>query len=267
MYRLGLVGNPVKESLSPGIHQTFLKMFDLKGIYDLHEVEDLEGSGVIEQLKREEYHGFNVTIPFKESIILYLDELDGHAIRMGAVNTVKNVDGRWIGYNTDGIGYYRSLKNYYPEFTNELKNKKVLIIGAGGAAKGILYILQDNGVSQADLTNRTISRAENLADLYNNSEAKSISQAEADLASYDLVIQTTPLSRSKQSLISLTNLSDNTIASDIVYHPKKTPFLEKAEEIGCSLLFGESMLWEQAAESFEIWTGLEVNKNYFNNKL
>src|SRR5699024_3445380 len=106
-------------------------------------------------LNKENLYGFNITVPYKETIMNYLDDLDDSAKQIGAVNTVLNNDGQWIGYNTDGIGYVRSLKTKFPQLA-DAKDKRVLLLGAGGAARGIYYAFMESGFSTIDIANRTV---------------------------------------------------------------------------------------------------------------
>src|SRR5690625_2467600 len=126
MYQLGLIGYPIKHSLSPWIHEQFLKKANLSGRYTLFEIGPNESfAQVMEELKRKELDGFNVTVPYKQTIIPYLDEIDTEAESIGAVNTVLNDNGRWIGYNTDGKGYLRALENKFPKLLADKTNKKI----------------------------------------------------------------------------------------------------------------------------------------------
>src|SRR5690625_1637985 len=136
-YQLGLIGYPIQHSLSPWIHETFLRRTNLHGSYTLMEISSKQSlTDAINTLKQKNLHGFNITVTYKEKIIPYLQGMDEHAKHIGAVNTVLCKNGEWIGYNTDGIGYVRSLQNHFPELKEE-KEKQILILGAGGAAKGI----------------------------------------------------------------------------------------------------------------------------------
>src|SRR5699024_10052175 len=143
-------------------------------------------------LKKQNLNGFNVTVPFKEKIIPYIDELDELAERVGAVNTVLCKQGKWIGYNTDGIGYVRSLLDYYPEI-KEMKNAQIMILGAGGAAKGIFNALIKSGFSHITIANRTIEKANEIISNHTtlpNLHTMSLKTAEDKIDKYDVIIQT-----------------------------------------------------------------------------
>ena len=272
-YHLGLIGYPIKHSLSPWIHQQFLNQTGLKGTYDLFEFQpDQDFSNDLDQLKEKNIHGFNVTVPYKEKIIHHLDALDHNAKAMGAVNTVYNRNGEWIGYNTDGIGYVRSLLNKFPQLERE-KEKRILLIGAGGAARGIYYALMIFGFSSIDIANRTLQSARNIAHLRLNhvdTNVISLQKAETDLYEYDIIIQTTSVGMKPNidhTIIHLSKVKTGCIVSDIVYQPIKTKFLTEAEKLGASIHFGHTMLLYQAQAASEIWTFKKAKLNNLDQKL
>ena len=213
-------------------------------------------------MKQDGLMGFNVTAPYKASIIPYLDRLDFYAQEMNAVNTVKLMDGQLVGYNTDGIGYIEALRQAKSEFFNQTK-KKILIIGAGGAAKGIALALNDIENFTIDITNRTEEKAIELTKKLKTSQVYDLTEAEEHLGKYDLIIQTTTVGMQPNidtQIIRLDRVKPQAIVSDIVYQPKWTKFLEQADELGIEVLFGIDMLIHQAAKSFEIWTGHRPNE-------
>ncbi len=261
MYKMALIGNPIKQSASPNIHHSFLKNLNLQGSYELFEITESDIEETIQFLVENNFIGFNVTIPFKETVMSHLDKVDESAKRLQAVNTVKiSKAGQLIGYNTDGIGYVQSLQETYPTFFNAVHQKNVLIIGAGGAAKGIYYTLQAYPFNRVDVTNRTIEHAVNMVYSIRNSEAIQLNEVSNYLNRYDLIIQTTSVGMTphdETQIISLKGIKKGTIVSDIIYKPKWTAFLKEAKANGAQLLFGESMLFYQAREAFHIWTNLK----------
>ncbi|MFC7060705.1 shikimate dehydrogenase [Halobacillus seohaensis] len=261
MFKLGLIGYPIAHSLSPWIHNRLLEEQGLKGDYQLFEIEPDQFDIRIKKLKEYDLDGFNVTVPYKERILNYLDEIDEAAEFLGAVNTVKVENGKWVGYNTDGIGYLTSLINRYP---NVLKNAgKVLILGSGGAARGIYYTLLQKGVNQVDISNRTVQKAEQIIkelDGGSFSTPLTIEEAEQNIGQYDVVVQTSSVGMSPekdQSIIDFKHIKAGALFSDIVYRPMYTAFLEKADSLGANLHFGHEMLLHQAIYAFEIWTNSE----------
>ena len=261
---LKLIGYPIKHSMSPWIHNQFIEISELKGQYSLFEIkpeDDFEKK--IVQLKREQIDGFNITVPYKEKIIPYLDKMDKTAEMMGAVNTVHSRNGKWTGYNTDGIGYVRAVKNAFPFLFNN-KETKVLIIGAGGAARAIYYALAENDVKTIDILNRTAKKAEEIAVLGQEKTKTAIydlEQGEAILENYDLIVQTTSVgmkpNESKTPVV-IKKLKTDAVVSDIIYQPIKTAFLKQAEQAGGNIHYGHTMLIYQAQYAFEIWTGKQV---------
>lgn len=260
--KLGLLGFPVKHSLSPWIHEQFLEKSGLEGSYELFETSPDKLSVQMEKWRDEEIDGFNITIPYKQKIISFLDEIDEEAKNIGAVNTVVNQNGSWKGYNTDGRGYYRSLRNSFPSMVPADSN--VLLIGAGGGARGIYRVLVSEGFSRVDITNRTQEKAVQLLELNHTgvpSAVLSLIQAEEQLGNYDIIIQTTSVGMEPsedQIPLSLKNIKSGAVASDIVYKPLMTRFLKEASEKGAFTHQGHAMLLYQAQYAFEIWTGNRV---------
>lgn len=261
MLQLGLIGSPLGHSLSPWLHSNFLEQTGLKGEYQLMEIKPENFSGEISTLKDREMNGFNVTVPFKREIIPFLDSIDDRASHLGAVNTVVVQDGKWRGYNTDGDGYLESVRAVYPDIISSAE--RVLIIGSGGAARGIAFSL--SGLSlRIDITNRTPSRAEELlSDLPEAVRGRVLTLNEAALAldEYDWVIQTTSVGmapKPEEIPIDVKKVKEDALFSDIVYRPLETRFLLEAKRKGARVHYGHLMLLYQAAYSFALWTNEEV---------
>ncbi|WP_226667313.1 shikimate dehydrogenase [Metabacillus litoralis] len=253
----GLIGCPVEHSMSPNIHNDAFKDQELDGYYHAFHVEPDCLTESVHALKTLGVRGFNVTIPHKISIIPHLDELDETAKIAGAVNTVVHKDGRLIGYNTDGNGYVTSLKEMVKR---PLTEQKILIIGAGGAARGIYFTLTHQGCQHIDLCNRTVAKAEELVHACpfpNTSTSLSLIQAEEQLGSYDIIIQTTAVGlhpNSNLKPLSLKNARSTAVVSDIIYNPIYTALLQEAENLGLTVHTGVGMFVHQAALAFELWT-------------
>lgn len=261
--KLGLIGHPIEHSKSPWIHQQFLDQTGIKGSYQLIEIEPNQFEENIKKLKQTDWDGFNVTIPYKEKIIPYLDEISSDAEQIGAVNTVVCRNQRWYGYNTDGLGLVTALKDNFPGlFTG---GRSALILGAGGASRGIYYALINENFSEVAIANRTISRAENLLTLNQGqikSYALSFKEAEERLSQYDLVVQTTSVGMvpvTDQQVIDLTHLKQGAVVSDIVYQPFWTAILKDAATRGGKVHHGHEMLVYQAKHAFELWSGEKVD--------
>ncbi|MET3699318.1 shikimate dehydrogenase [Bacillus oleivorans] len=257
----GVIGDPIRHSLSPLIHNHSFAKEKMEAVYHAFLVnsEDLESA--VRGMKAIGIEGFNVTIPHKEAIISHLDEIDPLAKEIGAVNTVILRNGSYIGYNTDGIGFVKGLKQSINEETAE--QKQVLIIGAGGAAKGIYYSLLADGFTKVDLANRSVERARQLVSgsthpLSSFSNTYSLLEAEENLDQYDILIQTTSVGMSpriEESPLTLQKLKEKTHVFDIIYNPFETKFLTLAKEKGCHIHNGIDMFVYQGAYAFQLWTG------------
>ncbi|RDY71971.1 shikimate dehydrogenase [Halobacillus trueperi] len=270
MYKLGLIGHPIGHSMSPWIHEKLMEQQGIEGKYELLEIQPDEFGEKVNLLKEKGLDGFNVTVPYKEKIIPYLDGLDESARHLGAVNTVHHTDQGWIGYNTDGRGFVHSLKNRFPDIFHN--NAKALLLGSGGAARGIFEALTRSNIARVDIANRTIKRAEDLIqDIPSKaySSPLTLEQAKNTLMDYDLIVQTTTVGMNPdhdKMIVSLDHLTKGTVVSDIVYRPMKTKFLNEAEKRGARLHFGHEMLLQQAVYAFQIWTDTEPESSLLLNE-
>lgn len=263
--RLGLIGFPIQHSLSPWIHQQFLSQGQVTGKYELMETSSTDFDKQMNHMKEKALHGFNVTVPYKETILPYLDELDKSAEQIQAVNTVLCTDGKWKGYNTDGIGYVKALEQAYPTVTNK---DAILLLGAGGAAKGIYHGLLQAGYTNITIANRTLERAELITQ--QRHPVIHLVEAEQTTEQYDIIINTTSVGmnpHSDQSVIHLQRIKDATIVSDIVYQPIQTKFLTDAQELGANIHYGHTMLLYQAMAAFEIWSNFTPDMRGLNEQL
>lgn len=270
-YLFGLIGYPIKHSLSPWIHEQFMEKTKINGSYEIFEISlNSNFTEAINNLRKKNINGFNVTVPYKEKIIQELDELDDQASRIGAVNTVLNVNGKLVGYNTDGLGYVKSLEKAYPKIKKSTPN--ILIIGAGGAARGIYNGLKSSGYLNIDIANRTLEKAKEIKEtnLIGKTEVITLDRAEHALNQYDIIIQTTSVGMKPNvdaQIINLTNLKSNVIISDIVYQPIMTQFLKSGKIQGANIHTGHTMLLYQAELAFNIWTEKQVNVENMDLKL
>ena len=239
--KYAVIGDPVSHSLSPVMHQVNFKSLNMEDTYEALHIPTQDFHDIRHIIEDNHINGFNVTIPHKERIIPYLDEINDQA-KVGAVNTVKIINNKWIGYNTDGIGYVMGLKQVYPD----LENAYVLILGAGGASKGIANELSKIVQPKLTIANRTMSRFETW-DMDIN--AISLEQSEQYLDEFDIIINTTSgLNNNDDIVISLDNLSSSTLVSDIIYIPYKTKFLKEAEFKGNTVYNGLDMFINQGAK-------------------
>ncbi|PWU68419.1 shikimate dehydrogenase [Gracilibacillus dipsosauri] len=269
--KLGLIGHPISHSLSPWIHAKFIDLAGLNGEYKLYEGNPNQLPDVLTQLKQNKIDGFNVTIPYKQVVLDYLDELDSDAEILGAVNTVVNQHGKWKGYSTDGEGYVRSIIESFPSLLN--KDTSVLILGAGGAARGIYRALVQKRLKRVDIANRTLDKAKELLPLgkdFTPSEVLTFHTAEKNLSQYDLIVQTTSVGmkpKVQEQIIQLDNIRKDTVVSDIVYQPIMTKILQDAKVHGARIHHGHAMLLYQGQLAFEKWTGKKLDVSHLVDEL
>lgn len=267
--KLCLIGCPVEHTLSPFIHNTLSKELDINYSYSAFNIEKGFLSNAVDALRVLDFKGFNVTVPYKNSILEYLEEVDNFAKVIGAVNTVKNVEGRLIGYNTDGKGF---LMDFEEKSGIKFKNKKVMILGAGGVARSICAIIASSGVGEITVCNRSVQNAEKLVGLIVENFISNINYCTYDsiefenkFKSSDIIINTTSVGMKldiNNSPVKNTNLfSENQIVYDVIYNPYKTKLLKDAEEIGCKVINGLGMLIYQGVLAYEIWTDKKIEKN------
>lgn len=245
---IAIIGKPVRHSLSPIIHKAGYKKLGLNYRYIAVEPTNLRQT--ISDFRDLGFSGFNVTMPFKEKIIKMLDRVDASAKKIGAVNTVVNRNGKFVGYNTDGIGAVNALKKVV-----HLKRKKVLLVGSGGAAKAIAFALKKNGVILA-IASRKIGHAKKLA---RKVKAKAIEIKKIDsLDGFDVLINATPIGmepNTRETPIKGSFLRKGLVVFDIVYKPLETKLLKEARKKECKTINGTEMLLEQAFEGFKLFTG------------
>jgi shikimate dehydrogenase len=262
---IGLIGNPVEHSISPKLHNTLCKHFNLDMVYLPFQVLPKDIVKVIDAFRALNILGFNVTIPHKSEIVNLIDDISEEALLMGAVNTVKNVDGRLKGFNTDGEGFARGLKAE----GIDVKGMKVVVLGAGGAARAVAIKLAQDGAEQIIILNRSQEKAQTLSNLIND-KVKAISNydelSEESLMRHsnncDMIINTTPIGmwpHISQSPISNRYIFKNKpVVYDLIYNPIKTEFLRIAEQASCRTINGLGMLVYQGIYAFEIWNQISV---------
>lgn len=259
-----LIGKPVSKSLSPIIHNNVFKELEEEKAYLTFTIEKENFKTTIDGLKSMNIQGFNVTIPYKKEIIHHLDDLSKEAKIIGAVNTVKNENGKLIGYNTDGPGF---IKTFYDNKI-EIKNKNVLLLGSGGAAYGIAISLVEEKVNKIYISNRNIDNAKalqnkiKLIDKNILTKVGNLSLDNIDKKNIDIIINTTSIGMypmEKMSPIELNGFSKDVIIYDIVYKPKETKLIKDGLEKGYKTFSGISMLLNQAILSQEIWLNKKID--------
>ncbi|MGB4863972.1 MAG: shikimate dehydrogenase [Tepidiformaceae bacterium] len=258
--RAGIIGHPVGHSLSPVFQAAAFKHCGLDVRY---ESWDTTASGLqarLTALRAPDVLGANVTIPHKEAVIPLLDELGGQSARVGAVNTIVNRDGRLFGFNTDGPGFVAALKN---EAGFDPSGKSVLLLGAGGAARGIAFALAEERAAEIRIWNRTPERAERLVSAVATAGATAETARTPDPTGYDCIVNCTSLGMAgtgteSEPACDFAAAHAGALAVDIVYRPEETAFLNAAKSSGLKTLGGLPMLIYQGALAFELWTGVRA---------
>ena len=257
---LGVFGHPVSHSLSPVMHNAAIRALDLDYVYVPFHVPPSDLGKAVEGIRALGIAGVNVTIPHKERIIEYLDEVSENAMRIGSVNTVANRDGRLIGDSTDGPGFLRPAEEAWGTIGG-----RALILGAGGSAKAVAFTLAQNGC-EVVIANRTHERAEELAEGLRAVFGSNISKAielrgeviAEEIGGIDLLVNTTSVGMSPNTdgiPLPPQLLHAGLKVYDLVYNPLKTRLIKEAESRGAKTMTGIKMLVYQGALSFEMWTG------------
>jgi len=247
-------GNPVAHSLSPLMHQAAFNRMGLKAQYVPFCVKDI--GKAVDGIRGLDIQGVSVTLPFKTEVMNFLDEVEEDARKIGAVNTIQNLQGRLTGYNTDWTGFVLSLKE-----SLKIRGKQFVVLGAGGAARGIVYGLIKQGAHPIIL-NRTLSKAESLGKDFG---CPFLPFSEKEKIKADCLINTTSLGMAPnkgRSPFPKKLLKKFPWVVDIIYNPLKTKLLKEAEEAGCRTMSGVGMFVHQGAEQIKIWTGQEPPRVY-----
>ena len=247
MKKYFVIGNPINHSLSPVLHNYWVKKYNIKAAYEKMQTNENGIKEIIDKIRNEKIDGINVTIPFKKTVIAFLDELTPLAKATKSVNTVYKEKNKIIGHNTDVGGFELSIKriNY------DVKNKKAFILGAGGVAPSIILALKNMGVSKIILSNRTKQKAENLKKI--NLDLEVIDWGK--IVDFDIIINTTSLGLKNSDEIKLdyANIGSNKLFYDVIYNPPETNFLSKAKRFGNQTENGKMMFIYQAHQAFSIW--------------
>ncbi len=245
-----VIGNPINHSLSPRLHNYWLKKNNIDAIYDKINLEDSEIKNFMQMIKRQKIIGCNVTVPFKKIVIPFLDNLSTEAKKTQSVNTISYDNGNLIGHNTDIIGFEKAIKS----LNFKMKGKNVLILGAGGVVPSIIFALKKMNVSQISISNRTIRKAENLKILFDN---LNIIKWGA-ISEFDVIINATSLGLKQETFnLNFSKIGKNKLFYDVIYNPNNTDFLKKGRELGNLSENGKLMFIYQALEAFKLWHGIE----------
>jgi shikimate dehydrogenase len=255
MKKFLVIGNPIEHSLSPILHNYWIKNNSINAIYEKRKLDESELDELILQIKQKKIDGVNVTVPFKKTIIPFLDELSDEAENTQSVNTLYLRDNKVIGHNTDIIGFQTSIK----KSKYNISNKEIFILGAGGVVPSIIFALNKMKVSKIKISNRTIENAENVKKLFKNIEIIEW----GEVPSFDMIINATSIGLKKEDYINLdfSLVSKNCFFYDVIYNPKETNFLKTGKKMGNITLNGKLMFIHQALSAFNIWHGVKPDVN------
>ena len=242
-----VIGNPIEHSLSPKLHNYWIKKNNIDAVYDKKQLNKVDIDNIILEVKSGKIDGINVTIPFKQSVIPFLDELTPLAKEAQSVNTIFKENNKIIGHNTDIGGFELALKyiNY------DVKDKKIFILGAGGVVPSIILSLKKMGASRIILSNRTKKKAEDLKKIYQDIEIIDW----GEVTDFNIIINATSVGLKDDDKINLdyTGIGPNKLFYDVIYNPKQTSFLSKAKKFGNQIENGKMMFIYQAHQAFAIW--------------
>ena len=251
-----VIGNPIQHSLSPRLHNHWIKQNNIEAVYEKRQLEKVDIERVISEIKNGKIEGINVTVPFKKSVIPFLDELEFFAKKTQSVNTIYKKKDKIVGENTDVKGFQYALQH----IKYKAKGKKIFILGAGGVTSSIIFALKLLEASTIMLSNRTKEKSENLKKIYPDLDLIKW----GDIKNFDMIINATSLGLKENDKIPINydQIETGKFFYDVVYNPKKTNFLLEAEKRGNQTENGKMMFAYQAVLAFEMWTGLvpPVNK-------
>ena len=250
-----VIGNPIEHSLSPKLHNHWIKNNNINAIYEKQKLNEDDIESVILKVREKKIQGINVTVPFKKIVIPFLDQLSSEAENTQSVNTIYLDNNKVFGHNTDISGFELSIK--YLGFN--IKNKKVLILGAGGVVPSIIFALNKMQASEITIANRTKENAEKLKDLFDY--IKTVDWGH--IPEFDLIINATSLGLNENDEINLdfSKVGQNKLFYDVIYNPHETNFLKIGKKLGNKIENGKSMFIYQASAAFKLWHGVNPELN------
>ena len=255
-----VIGNPIEHSLSPKLHNYWIKKNNIKAVYDKKQINESDIKFVIDEIKNEKINGINVTVPFKKLVIPFMDELSSEANESQSVNTIYFRSGKIIGHNTDISGFELGIK--YSKY--DVKNKIVFILGAGGVVSSIIIALKKMGAAKIIISNRTKTKAEDLKKIFNELEIIDWEKT----PNFDMIINATSIGLKNEEGINLdyTSVGHNKFFYDLIYNPKETIFLKRAKLFGNKVENGKMMFIYQAHQAFTVWHKLmpDINEETMN---
>ncbi len=250
MKKYFVIGNPIEHSLSPKIHNYWIKSNNIDALYEKIQLNENEIEKFIFDIKQKKIAGANVTVPYKKTVIPYLDKLSPDAEKAQSVNTIILEDNNIIGHNTDIYGFESAIK----KIDFNIKNKKIFILGAGGVVPSIIVALNKMKVSNILISNRTQERALKLKTLFDNLQIVNW----GELPEFDVIINATSLGLKNEKInLNFSELGDKKLFYDVIYNPKETNFLKDGKKLGNKWENGQFMFVYQALEAFNLWHGIK----------
>jgi shikimate dehydrogenase len=250
-----VIGNPIEHSLSPELHNYWIRENGINGTYNKKKLNKNDLKEFFFKIKNKEINGVNITVPFKKDVISYVDQLSLEAEKTQSVNTVYLTNNKIIGHNTDIDGFELAIKdsNY------DVKGKKVLVLGAGGVVPSVVFALYKMRALSVTISNRTKTKAENLKNLFNDLEIVNWGEA----SNFDMIINATSIGLKKEERLNLdfSKFQDSEFFYDVIYNPKETNFLKNGKNLGKKTENGKKMFIYQAAKAFKIWHGIDPKIN------
>ena len=249
-----VIGNPINHSLSPKLQNWWLKENNINATYDKIKLEDHEIKNFIQTIKEQKIAGCNVTVPFKKTVIPFLDKLSPEAEQTQSVNTITFEDGDLVGHNTDIAGFDSAIR----KLNFSVNGKKVLILGAGGVVPSIIFALKNMNVQEITISNRTKEKAENLRVLFNNIKILEWGY----LTDFHIVINATSLGLNNETInLNFLSSGNDRLFYDVIYNPQETQFLKMGKQLGYKTENGKTMFVYQALEAFKLWHKIEPKVN------
>ena len=259
MKKYFVIGNPINHSLSPKLHNYWLKKNNINAVYEKVKLEENEIENFFLKIKNQEISGCNITVPFKKSVIPFLDKLSLEAEHTQSVNTICFHNGDLVGHNTDIGGFQKAINS----LDYKVKDKKILILGAGGVVPSIILALKKMEVSKITVSNRTYKKAQNLKSQFNKIDIINW----GEIPEFDIIINATSLGLNNETInLNISNIGDGKLFYDVIYNPSETNFLKDGKKLGNQTENGKFMFVYQAFEAFKLWHDQEpiVNNEILN---
>ena len=250
-----VIGNPIDHSLSPKLHNYWIKNNNINAIYEKLRLNEKDIGGLISEVRKKKLDGINVTVPFKKVVIPYLDQLSLEAESTQSVNTIYLDNDKVVGHNTDIRGFELGIKN----LKFKVFGKKILILGAGGVVPSIIFALNKMKVSEITISNRSKGRPKNLKNFFKNLKIVDWGH----IPEFDMIINATSVGLNKEDQLNLdlTKVGKNKFFYDVIYNPKETSFLKTGKRTGNETENGKLMFIYQAFTAFKVWHGIEPEIN------